>query len=703
MINYDWHYKKSADLAVLNNKETDAVCRADGLVVSENADKYLARNGEQYYIAINVWLNLAADLGGNGFAIQTYIAHTIKARGLLGTIKHCNDFALVLINGDSIEPCYAYLSDALTGTPLKESLQILRVLKRFTPALTDKLTDQKLQSFIQVNRGLLDKYVVASDRLRGDYWRKDVSYEGTPDALPTVPVWRDHSHLYTDLANIISKMLRGFKTPSVEKGTYTNGASADCCTCVFCKKLNEMALLGQLPLLDSAYRDFHPRFAFETRNYMLNVGPVRRRPLDKRHQEFYATKVIAVPKDYKGPRLISPESFDRQYVMKAYAAELERCLIRNGYGKHIPLHDQTVNQGFAYQGSIDGDYATIDLSHASDSVTKELVARIFPEEIARTVWAVMPSHVNVGGVYYPMHMYGTMGSALTFIIESIVFCAIAQLSVEYSAVFNGKRPSKEFTSYGDDIIVPAESAATCLDLLEILGFEVNTDKTYYSGPYRESCGEEYFNGDCLTSVYWPRKDMSRDTTSWDGFNEVYESRDASWLNLANRIYTVTSARPNFCNAHNFLRLWLQEKFKVVCVPPQYAPVGALWGDNLLPKARDIAVPSDAEDKFSAPPSKPFDTTWDSFADHPSWRYRYTTATQRRYEAAKQKPTCICRQLTQEMLYAFWEYISYQDWLMHGPQYEEPLLEFLHIPSRSRMTFDEANGKYNMTFRTSYNG
>lgn len=700
MINYDWHYKKSSDLAALVLSNTDAICMMDGKAVSDYPDKYVKRNGEQYYVAINVWLLISEDLGGT--PIRMYLAHSLVKRGLLDTIKHCSDYSLVLINGDPVEPCYTYLADALRGVDLKDQLQILRLLKRFTPALTDKLTKAKLGNFVEVNRGVLDTAATASDGLRPDYYRKDVLYSGSIDVLPKVPVWRDHSHIYSDLKRIIAKILKGLRAPELSSGTYTNGASQDVCTCTFCKRLNEEALLGNLPLLNSAYRNYRPRFKCEDRQTMFNIGPVRIRPLDKRHNELYATKVITVPKDYKGPRLISPEAFDRQYVMKAWAAELERCIARNGYAKHLPLHDQTVNQDYALQGSIDGSYATIDLSHASDSVTKELVARIFPQEFVTTVWKVMPSHMLVNSVIYPMHMYGTMGSALTFIVESIVFCAIAQLSVEYAAVFNKTRPSKEFTSYGDDIIVPAEAAETCLDILQILGFEVNSDKTYYSGPYRESCGAEYWHGESITSIYWPRKDMSHDTTSWDGFNEVYESRDASWLHFANRLYTVTTTRPNYCNSHNFLRLWLQEKYKVVCVPPQYAPDGALIGDNLTPQVRDIAVDAKKEG-FPLTNPESFTTTWDELALHPNWRYRITTATQRRYEAAAQKPACICRQLTQEMLYAFWEYISYQDWLKQGPMYEDKLLEFLHIPSKSTRTFDEANGRYNMTFRTSYNG
>lgn len=48
--------------------------------------------------------------------------------------------------------------------------------------------------------------------------------------------------------------------------------------------------------------------------------------------------------------------------------------------------------------------------------------------------------------------------------------------------------------YGDDVIVPKDYALHVQPALEAVGLLVNVNKSFYKGPFRESCGGDYING-----------------------------------------------------------------------------------------------------------------------------------------------------------------------------------------------------------------
>jgi hypothetical protein len=48
--------------------------------------------------------------------------------------------------------------------------------------------------------------------------------------------------------------------------------------------------------------------------------------------------------------------------------------------------------------------------------------------------------------------------------------------------------------YGDDLIVPVDHVQTVVQTLELFGAQVGSDKSFWTGRFRESCGKEYFNG-----------------------------------------------------------------------------------------------------------------------------------------------------------------------------------------------------------------
>lgn len=214
-------------------------------------------------------------------------------------------------------------------------------------------------------------------------------------------------------------------------------------------------------------------------------------------------KITLVPKTQRSPRLIAIEPTCMQYIQQAISRELVRRLESDPVSSwFVGFSDQVRNNVMARKGSIDGSLATLDLSEASDRVANWLVEDLFADfpwfsegiDACRSTRAMLPS----GDVIH-LKKFASMGSALTFPIEAIVFAAIVIERVLSSAGLPISRKNiisfrDEVRVYGDDIIVPTEYAQTVSDGLETFGFKVNQGKSFWTGRFRESCGKEYWNG-----------------------------------------------------------------------------------------------------------------------------------------------------------------------------------------------------------------
>ena len=79
--------------------------------------------------------------------------------------------------------------------------------------------------------------------------------------------------------------------------------------------------------------------------------------------------------------------------------------------------------------------------------------------------------------------FAPMGSALCFPIECIIFGSIVRLANREKGV------NTEFRVYGDDLVVDDRIFLKVIELLEVFGFRVNVDKTFFPyHPFKESCG-----------------------------------------------------------------------------------------------------------------------------------------------------------------------------------------------------------------------
>jgi hypothetical protein len=95
-------------------------------------------------------------------------------------------------------------------------------------------------------------------------------------------------------------------------------------------------------------------------------------------------------------------------------------------------------------------------------------------------------------------------------------------------------PKTQFGVFGDDIIVKKEAYAFLVRSLTKLGFKVNDDKSFNTGPFRESCGYDWYNGHFVRGVY---------VTSLETVSDVYSAvnRLNRWSALSGvRLYNTIS-------------------------------------------------------------------------------------------------------------------------------------------------------------------
>jgi len=204
--------------------------------------------------------------------------------------------------------------------------------------------------------------------------------------------------------------------------------------------------------------------------------------------------IITVPKNYKTDRTIAKEPCMNIYVQKGIGAVIRRRLKRVG----IDLDDQKRNQEGALIGSLTGQLATIDLSMASDTVALELVSFLLPND---WWWALEQCRSPVGvlpdGNVIRYQKVSSMGNGFTFELETLLFWCICQ----QVAQSNINEVDSRILVYGDDIVVPTDQAGEVLRRLWQAGFKPNLNKTFVDGPYRESCGKHYFQGNDITPFY----------------------------------------------------------------------------------------------------------------------------------------------------------------------------------------------------------
>ncbi|DAD51619.1 RNA-directed RNA polymerase [ssRNA phage Gerhypos.4_63] len=248
-------------------------------------------------------------------------------------------------------------------------------------------------------------------------------------------------------------------------------------------------------------------------------------------------EVVFVPKTLTTPRVIAIEPSHVQYMQQSVKDYVYKVIETHRLTKYsIRFLDQGPNQRLAYSSSIDKRLATLDLKDASDRVHLHLVQRIFKTsglleylEDARSLHATLPNEQNI-----VLTKYASMGSALCFPVEAMVFYTLVQSAMHQ---LDGRRPSsrsirdysRSIDIYGDDIIVPVEYTDVVVRYLESYALKVNVNKSFRYSNFRESCGADYYKGFPVNPVY-ARTVPHDDSQHW-GAEEI-----VSWNATADLFY-----------------------------------------------------------------------------------------------------------------------------------------------------------------------
>lgn len=197
--------------------------------------------------------------------------------------------------------------------------------------------------------------------------------------------------------------------------------------------------------------------------------------------------ITFVPKSATTHRSIAIEPLLNGFVQKGVDQYMKRLLARRGIDL---IHGQAANASLAYLGSIQTPGpATIDLSAASDSLSIELVRLLLPPAWFDFLNSLRsPSYVTSrGGSPVRYEKFASMGNGFCFPLETAVFASLAY-------AVNTVTGESMLKVYGDDIIVHQSSALLLIELLSFCGFRTNVDKTFVHGPFRESCGSDFYDG-----------------------------------------------------------------------------------------------------------------------------------------------------------------------------------------------------------------
>lgn len=270
------------------------------------------------------------------------------------------------------------------------------------------------------------------------------------------------------------------------------------------------------------------------------------------------SKTSFVPKTVETARMICVEPIVNMYLQLG-AGEIISKRLHRLLG--IDLATQpTINRLLAYYGSVidatfgDG-FATIDLSSASDSLSLRLINEIVPEEEFQILYSLRSQRTDVRGRYcradcVDLNMFSTMGNGFTFPLQTALFACAASACVHlddglrsYPKSF-GFMGNGLYSVFGDDIVVRSGFASRLERLLTLMGCEVNKQKSFSSGSFRESCGHDYYCGHNIRPVYCRKIKTDADITVLSNLLMEWSLRNGIALPKAQELL-ITSIREPF--------------------------------------------------------------------------------------------------------------------------------------------------------------
>lgn len=214
------------------------------------------------------------------------------------------------------------------------------------------------------------------------------------------------------------------------------------------------------------------------------------------------SRLCVVPKDFRAHRLICIEPKESMFHQQGLLQVINSLVSRHFLTRRsIDFTSQTRSMYM----SRDMRNATIDLSDASDRVSLHLCRLLLPREMFSLLTRYRSRSIELpnGELVSSYETMFTMGNALCFPVETIIFWAIslaAMLSVDgekvqdYPEVNQLSRLIRRYRLrvFGDDIIVPTRQYEPVRCALVDSGFVVNASKSCDDTMVREACGSWWY-------------------------------------------------------------------------------------------------------------------------------------------------------------------------------------------------------------------
>lgn len=211
------------------------------------------------------------------------------------------------------------------------------------------------------------------------------------------------------------------------------------------------------------------------------------------------------PKDATKDRPIAAEPSVNVFYQLSLGDAVRRRLKRLGIDLTSGQH---THARLAREASIAGHLATLDLKNASDTVAYNLVKLLLPpdwfrlfDELRSPFTRMSPVDVQKvalgrpcadasSDVWVKLEKFSSMGNGFTFELETLLFWAIS----DYACSQAVEGPMEQTLCYGDDIICDTRGVRAVISALRFFGFTINEEKSFWSGPFRESCGGDFWEG-----------------------------------------------------------------------------------------------------------------------------------------------------------------------------------------------------------------
>jgi len=393
---------------------------------------------------------------------------------------------------------YLERSDFPVGCSSKvvSSISIARsFLKKFRTANTDKQDSRALLKFLQINKDCEDW------SLRLDSSLDEMLFGELKNLL--------NDFWFKDGFDLVGHHYDLLKVGNLGPGATINGGGGDFYTKMFDSPLSHTE--GSLYFWYNRYVSHFPTWSEAEKLRTISRGT----------RVVRGNRLSFVPKNDKISRTICSEPTLNLFYQLGFAEHLNRRL-RDFSGISLTSHQPNGLSLFSFKGDLPNDqqpknrylarvgsrtnrFATIDLESASDSMSLKMLEAVLPSSFLNWLNRLRSQETFIPGIgYTSTSMVSTMGNGSTFSLQTVLFTCVVLAAFrvkEIKILYPRGQCWGNFGVNGDDIVVPSEVTDYTLRLLKILGFKTNDQKTFLEGPFRESCGGDYYHGFAVRGVY----------------------------------------------------------------------------------------------------------------------------------------------------------------------------------------------------------